>query len=63
MSVNKEAIVAGLYALRAQTDSLLLLMGEGGCEHTRKEDLGSFGEGEHWVCRDCGFEHRGPANG
>ena len=55
--------MAGLYALRAQTDSLLLLMGEGGCEHTRKEDLGSFGEGEHWVCRDCGFEHRGPANG
>ncbi len=31
------------------------------CEHPedRRVDLRSFGDRDHWVCKDCKFEHKG----
>lgn len=33
--------------------------GAGGCEHTDREDLGTFGGPVRWRCRQCGYVYEG----
>lgn len=61
----RRAIFSQLYVMRAQLDSILLMVEEleggedEGCPHPKEHrlNLTTMGGPEHWQCKLCGFEY------
>ena len=62
--MNVDQVRAGLIAVRAQVDSLLLALADTTqdrvCPHPPecREDTSVMGQPERWRCKACGYEHQ-----
>jgi rubrerythrin len=61
------AVIHQLLAIREMVDALLVTLAPTpdavtACTHQVREDLSTMGESaEHWICKQCGYEHKGGA--
>ncbi len=65
---TNRAVIHQLLAMRETIDSLLATLAPTpdaveACTHQAREDLTTFGGAEHWICKQCGYEHKEDADG
>lgn len=65
---QKDILIAQVWAMRAQCDATLAVLGvpaegetEDECEHPKdqRENLTTMGGPDEWRCRSCGHHHSG----
>lgn len=57
ISALRDQLLIVQTALGAALD-ILFADGDPGCEHRQKDVLTTMGSGEHWICKECGFEYK-----
>jgi transposase-like protein len=50
-------LIATIESALEALKSVLGMTTDGGCEHTDKEDLSTFGGPPRWRCKSCGYTY------